>query len=194
MRASTAYALIGLALACHSGADPGWSARLHGAADQALADLGHALEPLEGRLADLDRQRLRAAMGVEAFEAEYAAGRTLDLASGAGCARAPGRSRRAGARGSRGSAGDAGAARGATPGALAGVLDAAVSGEAASVLTPRELDVLKLVAQGLSNQDIAARLVLSEHTVHRHLANILRKLHLSSRAAAAAWGVRTGLA
>jgi DNA-binding CsgD family transcriptional regulator len=33
----------------------------------------------------------------------------------------------------------------------------------------------------------------SEHTVHRHLANILRKLGLSSRAAAAAWGVRTGL-
>ena len=69
----------------------------------------------------------------------------------------------------------------------------AVSGEAATVLTPRELDVLKLVAQGLSNPDIAQRLVLSEHTVHRHLANILRKLGLSSRAAAAAWGVRTGL-
>ena len=62
-----------------------------------------------------------------------------------------------------------------------------------TVLTPRELDVLKLVAQGLSNPDIARRLVLSEHTVHRHLANILRKLSLSSRAAVAAWGVRTGV-
>ena len=71
--------------------------------------------------------------------------------------------------------------------------DAAASGEAASVLTPRELDVLKLVAQGLTNPGIAQQLVLSEHTVHRHLANILRKLGLSSRAAAAAWGVRTGL-
>ena len=70
---------------------------------------------------------------------------------------------------------------------------AAVSAEAVTVLTPRELDVLKLVAQGLSNADIARRLVLSDHTVHRHLANILRKLNLSSRAAAAAWGVRTGL-
>ena len=61
------------------------------------------------------------------------------------------------------------------------------------MLTPRELDVLKLVAQGLSNPDIARRLVLSEHTVHRHLANILRKLGLTSRAAAAAWGTRAGL-
>lgn len=62
-----------------------------------------------------------------------------------------------------------------------------------TVLTPRELDVLKLVARGLSNTDIAHRLVLSEHTVHRHLANLLRKLDLSSRAAAAAWGTRAGL-
>jgi DNA-binding NarL/FixJ family response regulator len=66
-------------------------------------------------------------------------------------------------------------------------------GEAAPALTPRELDVLKLVAQGLSNPDIARQLVLSEHTVHRHLANVLRKLSLSSRAAAAVWGVRTGV-
>ena len=43
MKRHTAYALIGLALAGHGGADPGWSARLHGAADQALADLGHSL-------------------------------------------------------------------------------------------------------------------------------------------------------
>lgn len=51
--------------------------------------------------------------------------------------------------------------------------------------------MLKLVAQELNNPDIAQRLVLSEHTVHRHLVNILRKTDLSSRAAA--WGVRTGL-
>jgi DNA-binding NarL/FixJ family response regulator len=70
--------------------------------------------------------------------------------------------------------------------------DAAVSGAAVTALTPRERDVLTLVAQGLSNPDIARRLVLSEHTVHRHLANILRKLDLSSRAAAAAWGCAPG--
>ena len=66
-------------------------------------------------------------------------------------------------------------------------------GEAAAVLTPRVLDVLRLVAQGLTNPGIARQLVLSDHTVHRHLANIFRKLNLSSRAAAAAWGVRSGL-
>jgi DNA-binding NarL/FixJ family response regulator len=74
-----------------------------------------------------------------------------------------------------------------------GQAEPAHPGAAAPVLTPRELDVLKLVAQGLTNPDIARQLVLSEHTVKRHLANILRKLSLSSRAAAAAWGARTGL-
>jgi LuxR family transcriptional regulator, maltose regulon positive regulatory protein len=57
----------------------------------------------------------------------------------------------------------------------------------------RDVGILRQGAQGLSNSVIAQRLVLSEHTVHRHLANILRKLNLSSRAAAAAWGVRAGL-
>jgi non-specific serine/threonine protein kinase len=177
MTAHMAYALIGLALAGRGGADPGWAARLHGAADQALADLGHALEPLEARLADLDRERLRDAMGTEAFDAEYAAGRTLDLARAAHQAldgmQAGRETSRAGVPGSR--------------------PDAAGLGAAGAVLTPRELEVLRLVAQGLSNPEIAQRLVLSEHTVHRHLANILRKLSLSSRAAAAAWGVRSGL-
>jgi len=79
------------------------------------------------------------------------------------------------------------------PGAPASELGDSASAEATSLLTPRELDVLKLVAQGLSNTEIAQRLVLSEHTVHRHLANILRKLDLSSRAAAAAWGTRAGV-
>ena len=69
MKRHTAYALIGLALAGQGRADPAWSARLHGAADQALADLGHTHQPLEARLAGHDRQRLRAAMGAEAFDA-----------------------------------------------------------------------------------------------------------------------------
>ena len=62
-----------------------------------------------------------------------------------------------------------------------------------SGLSPRELEVLVLVAQGLTNRDIAQRLVLSEHTVNRHVANILRKLGLPSRAAAASLAGRYGL-
>jgi DNA-binding NarL/FixJ family response regulator len=84
-------------------------------------------------------------------------------------------------------------ARTGRAGALASEPDAAVPGEAAPVLTPRELEVLSLVAEGLSNPGIAQRLALSEHTVHRHLSNILHKLGLPSRVAAAAWGARKGL-
>ena len=79
--------------------------------------------------------------------------------------------------------------------ALAGFLDDAPSASANgdSPLTGRETEVLRLVASGLSNREIAASLVLSEHTVHRHVANILRKLAQSSRAAAAAQATRAGL-
>jgi ATP/maltotriose-dependent transcriptional regulator MalT len=60
-------------------------------------------------------------------------------------------------------------------------------------LTPRELDVLRLVAQGLSDAEIAERLVVSPHTVHRHVANVRAKLRLPSRAAAVAYAARAGL-
>jgi pimeloyl-ACP methyl ester carboxylesterase/DNA-binding CsgD family transcriptional regulator len=62
-----------------------------------------------------------------------------------------------------------------------------------SELTARELEVLRLVAEGLSDAEIAERLVLSPHTVHRHVANIRTKLGLASRAAAAAHAARLGL-
>jgi DNA-binding NarL/FixJ family response regulator len=62
-----------------------------------------------------------------------------------------------------------------------------------SELTGRELEVLKLVANGMSNQAIGEQLFLSEHTIHRHLANIFSKLSVSSRAAAVAQAARRGL-
>jgi DNA-binding NarL/FixJ family response regulator len=78
--------------------------------------------------------------------------------------------------------------------ALAGFLDDATPLDANgdSPLSQREAEVLRLVAVGLSNKEIASSLVLSEHTVHRHVANILRKLTQSSRAAAAAHATRVG--
>ncbi len=60
-------------------------------------------------------------------------------------------------------------------------------------LTARQLEILRLVAQGLSNPDIATRLKLSDHTVKRHVANLLTRLGLPSRAAAAAYATRQGL-
>lgn len=62
-----------------------------------------------------------------------------------------------------------------------------------SGLTDRELEVLRLVAQGRTNREIAATLVLSEHTVRRHLQNVFGRLGVSSRAAAAAFAVQHDL-
>lgn len=60
-------------------------------------------------------------------------------------------------------------------------------------LTEREREVLRLVARGETDAEIAAHLVLSPHTVHRHIANIRTKLGAPSRAAAAAWALRNEL-
>jgi len=161
-----AYALIGLALVGRGGTDPGWSARLHGAADQALADLGHALEPLEARLADQDRRRLRAAMGTQAFDAEYAAGRTLDLTL----------------------AMDTAVAEQARPAARAPLDPLARFG-----LTEREREVLPLLAAGRSNPEIGRALFISTKTVSVHVSNILAKLGVSGRVEAAAVAHRLGV-
>jgi two-component system, NarL family, response regulator LiaR len=61
-------------------------------------------------------------------------------------------------------------------------------------LTEREFEVLKLVAQGNSNQDIADELIISEATVRTHVSNILSKLHLASRTQAALYALKEGLA
>lgn len=55
------------------------------------------------------------------------------------------------------------------------------AGEVVELPTPRELDVLRLVAQGLKSQEIAGQLCTSERTVHFHLSNLFAKLHASSR-------------
>jgi DNA-binding CsgD family transcriptional regulator len=75
----------------------------------------------------------------------------------------------------------------------AGTSDAEAPASGGADLSPRELEVLALVAQGLSDAEIAERLVVSPHTVHRHVANIRAKLRLPSRAAAVAYAAREGL-
>ena len=65
--------------------------------------------------------------------------------------------------------------------------------QAGAALTARELEVLRLVARGLSNKEIAADLRITTHTVKYHLAAVLEKLGVRSRTEAVSLGVRTGL-
>jgi NarL family two-component system response regulator LiaR len=82
------------------------------------------------------------------------------------------------------------AARAGQPPAVKG----ASAGEAnLAALTERELDVLRLIATGLNNREIAQQLVISEKTVKTHVSNILTKLHLTDRTQAAIYALKTGL-
>ncbi len=68
------------------------------------------------------------------------------------------------------------------------------SPESPEKLTDRETEVLKLIARGMSNKDIATRLVVSEKTVKTHVSNLLTKLNLPSRTQAALYALKEGLA
>jgi pimeloyl-ACP methyl ester carboxylesterase/DNA-binding CsgD family transcriptional regulator len=91
-------------------------------------------------------------------------------------------------------AGDTGSVARALRSVLAPEAPARLAGEPAAVLlSGREREVLALVAKGLSDPEIAEQLVLSQHTVHRHVANIRTKLGRGSRTAAVAEAARLGL-
>ncbi|MBV9412982.1 MAG: response regulator transcription factor [Acidimicrobiia bacterium] len=76
---------------------------------------------------------------------------------------------------------------------LAGALCAPDDNNGKVPLSDRELDVLRLLSQGMTNKDVAAALFISRATVKSHIENILRKLQASDRAAAVAEGFRRGL-
>ena len=69
----------------------------------------------------------------------------------------------------------------------------AADAQAGAALTARELDVLRLVARGLGNKEIAADLGITTHTVKYHLTAVLEKLGVRSRTEAVSLGVRKGL-
>jgi DNA-binding NarL/FixJ family response regulator len=81
----------------------------------------------------------------------------------------------------------------AEEGLAAGAAPARALEELAESLTSRELEVLQMLAAGLSNKEIAARLNISEHTVKFHVASILGKLGAASRTEAVSLGIRRGL-
>lgn len=68
------------------------------------------------------------------------------------------------------------------------------TGDSESGLTEREREVLQLIANGMNNRDIAAKLVISEKTVKTHVSNILAKLNLDDRTQAAVYALRRGIA
>jgi DNA-binding CsgD family transcriptional regulator/tetratricopeptide (TPR) repeat protein len=134
-------------------------ARLYGAAEGLRDELGHAFSLPERSLHEAAAQSVRIALGEPRFGTAYAAGRALPF---------------------NGALEEASHVLG---GLLASHSTAAVARATENALTPREVEVLRLVAAGHSNREIAAALFISIPTVKRHLTNILGKLDLPSRSA-----------
>jgi DNA-binding CsgD family transcriptional regulator len=138
---------------------PRLAARLLGAADTAQAGVGASVIPYVAPLVADATESTRAALGNARFEAEFEAGQRLSRDAAIGLALSEPTH-----------------------------VDAAASGEeGSSPLSSREVEVAHLVTEGLSNKQIAARLIISEHTVDSHVRHILNKLGVNSRAQIAAW-------
>jgi predicted ATPase/DNA-binding CsgD family transcriptional regulator len=144
--------------------------RLLGAAEALRDTSGVQREPAERDSAERDLQRVPTRSADEASKAAWAEGRALTLEQAIEEATAPQATQ------------DNVMSRAVTPTA------------SMSQLTRREREVAVLVAQGLSNRQIAMSLVVSERTVHGHVASILSKLGYRSRAQIAVWAVEQGLA
>src|SRR5262249_54425801 len=142
------------------------AAQLFGAADTAGREAGANVMPFLVPVLAQAREAAVTALGAARFEAGFQAGQRLHRTA------APRLVLGAPAPGGEG----AGAARGA-----------AGTAAAAGLLAKREADVARLVAEGLTNKQIGARLFISERTVDSHVRSILNKLGVNSRAQIAAW-------
>ncbi len=165
--------LIGIAGLAERRGQPDAAARLLGAAEGLIAATATVLEPVDQ--ADLERDRVatRHRLGPDRFAALWEAGKALPLEPALAEAAA---------------VADAAAAEPAPS-----VAPADPSPAAATALSPREVEVLRLVAEGRSDQEIAAALFVSRRTVGSHVGSILAKLGAPSRSAAAAYAVRRGI-
>jgi DNA-binding CsgD family transcriptional regulator len=145
------------ALGCHAARSgkARLAANLLGAADTMQTEAGANVMPFLVPLLTQAAESASAALGATRFEAEFEAGKHLDLDTACGLALGK-----------------------PAPAAAATASDNAGAG----LLGKREADVARLVADGLTNKEIGARLFISEHTVDSHVRNILNKLGVSSRA------------
>jgi non-specific serine/threonine protein kinase len=140
---------------------------LLGASQAALEELDAPLAPADAADFARDQARGKASLSPAAWEAAMQRGRALGLLEALALAQGP-------------SAGQASVDAGlgtVTP---------------AGKLSPREREVVALIARGLSNREIAATLVISEKTAANHVEHIMTKLDLRSRAQVAVWAVRHG--
>ena len=153
---------------------PETAARLFGAAAALREALG---TPAADAGAEAGAERCRRRLGEERFEVAWELGRTRPLAATIAEAAALGDEVTA-----------SGPSAHAELAAARSRPDLPVAG-----LTPREVEVLRLMAAGRADKEIAATLGISRHTAGHHVRNILAKLGLESRAAAAAYAVRAGL-
>jgi DNA-binding CsgD family transcriptional regulator len=163
-RVQLAYLLD--ALGCHAArsGQERLAAQLLGAAETVRTGSGARVMPFLAPLMGQAEASAIGALGASRFEAEFAAGRRL--------------SRDAAVRLALGERGN--------------VAAAAPDSAGAGLLAKREAEVARLVADGLSNKEIGARLFISEHTVDSHVRSILNKLGCSSRAQIAAWMASSG--
>ncbi|MFG6195367.1 LuxR C-terminal-related transcriptional regulator [Nonomuraea sp. JJY05] len=155
------------ALGCHAAGSgrARLAARLLGAAETVRSGAGASIQPFLIRLVARAEEAVTSTLGEPGFKAEYEAGGRLSRDVAVRLA-----------------LGEPAPAARATPAADAGPL------------AKREAEVARLVADGLSNKRIAARLFISEHTVDSHVRNILNKLGFNSRAQIAAWMAASGQA
>jgi non-specific serine/threonine protein kinase len=164
-------AVAGLAASRAQSRPPERVVQLLGAVDALLGAAGIHNEPAE--LADFDQAvaAARARLGEEMFDSAWSRGREMTLDAAVEDALA------LGAASARPEASQA--SRGGTP---------------VGPLTPREREVVALIAQGLTNREIAASLVISERTAEGHVQSILNKLGFGSRTQIAAWAVKYDVA
>ena len=165
--ATIARCLEGIACAVVACGQPELCARLFGFTEILRTRIAHPVEAEDRPRCDRARGVARESLGDAAFAAAWDTGRTLPVEQAIAEAL---------------QVADA-------------VIRARLSDPAPRLgLTPREREVLRLVAGGQSNREIAAGLFLSERTVENHVRHILIKLDLASRTAAAAYAIRRGLA
>ncbi len=158
-------ALAGVALL----EQPERAARTFGAAEAHLDAIGSAMQPADRMEHDRNVERFRSLLGEETFRKAWSEGRRMTLEEAIGQVQQS----LAGA-----TRPTAGATSTATPPAL--------------TLSAREREVVVLIARGLTNRQIAERLVIAPRTADTHVANILNKLGFTTRAHVAAWAVEQG--